>query len=72
LLNVGACICHIFGTAKWSGPHHTIKMLQFVLSHRVTCYTNSQVSRVHVNTTKLRNNTCTFGCHRVDTTKFRV
>ena len=45
--------------AKWSGPHHTIKMLHFVLFHSVTCYTNSIVSCTHVNTTKLCNITCT-------------
>jgi hypothetical protein len=28
------------GKAKWSGPHHTIKMSHFVLFHSVTCYTN--------------------------------
>jgi hypothetical protein len=40
LLNVGACICHISsGKTKWSGPHHTITMLHFVLFHNVTCYT---------------------------------
>ena len=31
----------------------------FVLFHGVTCYTNSIVSRTHVNTTKLRIITCT-------------
>jgi hypothetical protein len=40
---------------KWSGSHHTIQMLHFVLFHSVTCYTNFIVSRIHVNTTKLRN-----------------
>jgi hypothetical protein len=40
-------------------PHHTIKMLHFVLFHNVTCYTNPLVSCIHVNTTKLRNITCT-------------
>ena len=60
LLNIGACICHIAGKAKWSGPHHTnIKMSHFVLFHSVTCYTKSIVSHIHVNTTKLRNITCT-------------
>ena len=58
LLNFGACICQP-GKAKWSGPHHIIKMLHFVLFHNVTCYTNSLVSRIHVNATKLRNITCT-------------
>ena len=33
--------------------------ISFVLSHSVTCYTNSIVSRIHVNTTKLYNITCT-------------
>ena len=47
LLNVGACICHI------------INMLHFVLFRSVTCYTNSIVSRIHVNTTKLYNIMCT-------------
>jgi hypothetical protein len=47
------------GKAKWSGPHHIIKMLHFVLFHSVRCYTNSIVSCIHVNTTKLRNITCT-------------
>ena len=44
--------------AKWSGPH-TIKMVHFVLFHSVTCTTNSLVSRIHVNTTKLHNVTFT-------------
>jgi hypothetical protein len=34
-------------------------MLHFVLFHNVTCYTNSIVSHIHVNTTKLYNITCT-------------
>src|ERR1700737_1683019 len=33
--------------------------ISFVLFHNVTCYTNSIVSCIHVNTTKLRNITCT-------------
>ena len=33
--------------------------ISFVLFHSVTCYTNSIVSRIHVNTTKLRNIMCT-------------
>ena len=39
--------------------HHTIQMLHFVLFHSVTCYTNSIVSHMHVNTTKFCNITCT-------------
>ena len=34
--------------------------ISFVLFHNVTCYTNSIVSHIHVNTTKLCNITCTF------------
>jgi hypothetical protein len=33
--------------------------ISFVLFHYVTCYTNSIVSRIHVNNIKLRNITCT-------------
>jgi hypothetical protein len=42
LLNVGACVRHIThdGHVEWT----------FVLFHDVTCYTNSIVSRIHVNT----------------------
>ena len=40
-------------------PHHTIKLLHFVLFHIVTCYAKSMVSRIHVNTAKLCNITCT-------------
>ena len=35
-------------------------------------YTNSKVSRIHVNTTKLRNITCPFGGHGCDTTECKV
>ena len=58
LLNVGA-YATLPGKAKWSGPHHTIKIMHFVLSHSFTCYTYSIVSCIHVNTTKLGNITCT-------------
>ena len=33
--------------------------ISFVLNHNVTCYNNSIVSRIHVNTTKPRNINCT-------------
>ena len=33
--------------------------ISFVLFHNVTCFTNSIVSRIHVNSTKLRNIICT-------------
>ena len=38
--------------SKW---HH----ISFVIFHNITCYTNSIGSRIHVNTTKLRNIMCT-------------
>jgi hypothetical protein len=61
LLNVGACICHITQErqVEWTTPHHTIKMLHFVVFHNITCYTNSIVTCIHVNTKKLHNITCT-------------
>ena len=58
LLNVGDAYAISPRKAKRSEPHHTIKMLHFVLFHSVTCYTNSIVSCIHVNTTKLRNIMC--------------
>ena len=58
-LNVSACTSHIAHEDQWSGPHHTIKMLHFVLFHSVTCYTNSIVSHIHVNTAKFCYITCT-------------
>ena len=54
-------ICHIAleGQVEWTTPHHTVKMLDFVSFHSVTCYTNSNLSCIHVNTTKHRNVMCT-------------
>jgi hypothetical protein len=56
-------LVHAYATlprkTKWSGPYHTIKMLHFVLFHNITCYTNYIIPHIHVNTTKLRNITCT-------------
>ena len=82
LFNVGVCILHIVreGQVEWTtytsvGDGRTTSnylQITFVLFHNVTCYTNSIISRYHVNTIKLRNITCTLGCHRCDTTKLRV
>ena len=36
-----------------------ITMLHFVLFHDVTCYTNSLLSHIHVNLTKICNIKCT-------------
>ena len=47
------------GKAKWSGPHQRRWEENELKFHSVTCYTNSTISRIHVNTTKLRNITCT-------------
>ena len=47
------------GNTKWNGPHHTIKMLYSVVSHSVTCHSNSIASRIHINTTKFCNITHT-------------
>ena len=56
-------LVHAYATltrkAKWRGPHTSFNMLQFVLFYSVTRYTRSLVSGIHVNTTKLRNITCT-------------
>ena len=59
VLNVGTCICIAPGKAKWNGPHKRRREENECKFHSVTCCTNSIVSRIHVNTIKLRNITCT-------------
>ena len=47
------------GKAKWSGPHRRRREDNECKFQSVTCYTNSIISRIHVNTTNLYNITCT-------------
>ena len=53
---VHACKCHI---VKGSGPRQRRREENGFKFHSVTCYTNSIASRIHVNTTKFCNITCT-------------
>ena len=71
LMPLGECWCirppHRLG--RPSGVDHTsvserimnsnCPRISFMLFHSVTCYTNPLISRIHVNTTKLCNITCT-------------
>ena len=68
LLNVGACVRHIAweGQVEWTTlalddvrANSNRLHISFVLFRNITCYTNSLVSCIHVNTTKLRNITRT-------------
>ena len=56
-------LVHAYATssrnAKWGGPHQRMWQENAFKVHSITCYTNSLVSLIHVNTTKLCNITCT-------------
>ena len=48
---------HVLGSHHCNYCHHC--NVDFVLIHNVTCYTNSPLYRIHVNTTRLLNITFT-------------
>jgi hypothetical protein len=66
LLNVGACVCHVTWEGQVErtsvGDRRTNSNCPHIISHLfhiVTCYTDSILSCIHFNTTKLRNITYT-------------
>jgi hypothetical protein len=74
LLNVGAFVCHIAWEGHTSiGDRRTNSNCHpLCYSIMSQCYTNSIVSRIHIDTIELRNITCTLVATSVDTIEFRV